>query len=70
MLQLAFLRNRYSFYTSDVIIGGAWTRTCIENNFRNVGWLGVCVGGGGVVFIVADKLMRVIIAQDTHKGSW
>ena len=24
-------------------IAGAWTRTCIENNFRNVGWLGICV---------------------------
>lgn len=47
-------------------IAGAWTRTCIEVMLG--GWVCVCVGGGGGL-MVADNLMRVLIAQDTHKGN-
>ena len=40
-----------------------------KNNFRNVGWVGEWVVGGRGGLMVADKLMRVLIAQDIHKGS-
>ena len=56
-------------WLTHVKLAGGQELVLRKNNFY--GWLGgwVCVSVGGGGLMVADKLMRVLIAQDTHKGS-